>query len=254
MEEILLQKKFEEIVVTNRNQKISAYYFEPELNEKHSAVILLTEIWGINENILDVANRIREQGYIVLVPDLLSETGIPERIDLQLFKDLKNPETKEEATKKAKELFSPIRVPEFEERTTEKLQACFEHLDSKENVEGIGVMGFSFGGHYSFVLAINQSKLKACVVFYGRNPGNLNDIEKINCPVLGFYPEHDSPVMENLPDIIKKMEEYKKDFTYIIYPMTKHSFFNDRNPKVYSKEATEDSWEKTLDFFKENLG
>jgi carboxymethylenebutenolidase len=245
----------EKITISTENQKFSTNYFEPESKGKgkHPAIILLTEIWGVNENILDVAERLKEQGYVVLLPDLLSETGIPSKLTIQLFKDLKNPETKEEAAKKAKELFSPIRNPEFEKETIEKLQVCFEYLESKENVGNIGVMGFSFGGHYSYVLAINQPSVKACVSFYGRNPTELEDIKKLNCPVLVFHGEYDEPALENFPDFAEKMKELKKDFQYFIYPKTKHSFFNDRNPKVYSKEATEDSWGKTIDFFGKNL-
>tara|TARA_B100000315_G_scaffold179838_1_gene168626 strand:+ start:362 stop:1105 length:744 start_codon:yes stop_codon:yes gene_type:complete len=245
----------EKIIVTNKNKEVPVYYFEPESKGKgkYPAVILLTEIWGVNENILDVAERLKEKDYVVLLPDLLSETGIPKKLNLQLFKDLKNPETREEAEKKAKILFAPIRNPEFEKETIEKLQSCFEYLDLKENVGDIGVMGFSFGGHYSYVLAINQQKIKACVSFYGRNPTELEEIKKLNCPVLVFHGEYDEPALEKFPDFAKKMKELGKDFQYFIYPKTKHSFFNDKNPKVYGKEATEDSWKKTIDFFGKHL-
>jgi|TARA_B100000315_G_C14575635_1_gene587749 carboxymethylenebutenolidase len=263
MQETIVKTK--KITISTENQKFSAHYFKPESEGKYSAIILLTEIWGINENILDVAERLKEQGYIVLLPDLLSETGIPKKLNLQLFKDLKNPETREEATKRAKELFAPIRNSEFEKETIKKLQTCLNYLESKENIGDVGVMGFSFGGYYSYLLAINppevkegfiireQLKIKACVSFYGRNPTELEDIKKLNCPVLVFHGEYDEPALKNFPEFAKIMEELGKDFQYFIYPKTKHSFFNDKNPKVYNKEATEDSRKKTIDFFGEHL-
>ncbi|MEX0932987.1 MAG: dienelactone hydrolase family protein [Candidatus Pacearchaeota archaeon] len=244
------------IIVESIREEVSAYYIEPEKEKANgNAIILIEEIWGINENIIDVANRLKDEGYIVLSPELLEETGITEKITLQHFRDVKASDENEkiEGQVKMRELLSPVRSPEFGKKTLEKLKACFNFLDKKENVKNIGVMGFCFGGGYSFILSINEPRIKACVSFYGKNPEPLSEIENLNCPVLAFYGMYDKPLIEKLPELVKEMEVHGKNFSNKIYAKSKHAFFNDKNPNTYNPEAAKDSWEATLEFFKKHL-
>jgi carboxymethylenebutenolidase len=38
-----------------------------------------------------------------------------------------------------------------------------------------------------------------------------------------------------------------------IYPGVDHAFFNDTRPEVYNREAAEDAWRRTLEFFSTHL-
>ena len=38
------------------------------------------------------------------------------------------------------------------------------------------------------------------------------------------------------------------------YPGTEHAFFNDDRPEVYAAEASDEAWNRTLEFFRANLG
>src|SRR5689334_433573 len=51
----------------------SAYYARPEGNGPFPGVIVIHEIFGLNENIKDIARRFARAGYAALAVDLFSE-------------------------------------------------------------------------------------------------------------------------------------------------------------------------------------
>jgi carboxymethylenebutenolidase len=231
----------------------SAYYTTPDIPDTYPALILIHEIWGLNDHIKDVANRLQKQGYAVLAPDLLSETGVSPKVNPQMLEDMKNPVTRDEAQKKWREETAPVNSPEFAEETIAKLRTCFEYLQKQEKVHGkIGVVGFCFGGTYSFALAAQEPQLKAAVPFYGHVP-EPEKLQQINCPILAFYGEKDTELVSKLPELNETMAAFHKKFLAIQYPDCGHAFFNDTNPNTYNKEAADDAWERTLAFLKENL-
>ncbi len=232
---------------------VSAYCAIPDSLGKQPALIVIHEIWGINAHIKDIVNRIQAQGFIALAPDLLSETGITEKISPKLLQEMHNPATKDEAQKKMREALAPMQMPEFAEKTRAKLQACFSYLKNEEHCNGnIGVIGFCFGGTYCFALASAQPQLKAAVPFYGHAP-EPEKIKSIHCPILAFYGEKDTNLVDHLPELTEEMAAYHKQFESVVYPDCGHAFFNDTNPNMYNKEAADDAWERTLAFLKDNL-
>ncbi len=236
------------------NGKINAYLAAPDDKAKHAAIILIHEIWGLNDHIKDIANRFMQQGYIVLAPDLLSKSGVTEKISQDLLAKMQNPATRDDAQKQMREATAPVHSPEFGAETVGKLQAVFSYLYNHPRSNGqIAIVGFCFGGTYSFALACTGVGLKAAVPFYGRPPEPLEKIKAMKCPVLAFYGEQDTKLMASLPQLKDAMAKYGKQFVDIVYPNTGHAFFNDTNPATYNKEAAVDSWHKTLTFLAQHL-
>jgi carboxymethylenebutenolidase len=221
----------------------------PDTEGKYPGLILIHEVWGLKDHIKDVANRFAAQGYAVLAPDLLSQTGIPAKVDQSILKEIRDPTTRDEAQKKLREATAPAQSPEFGEETVVKLQECLMYLKKQEYCTGkVGVLGFCFGGTYAFALTIAGVDLACAVAFYGQAPEPFERIEKINCPVLAFYGEEDERLMAQLPHLKGAMQKYGKSFEHHTYPNTGHAFFNDTNPVTYVKESAQDAWEKSLVF------
>ncbi|HSW88037.1 MAG TPA: dienelactone hydrolase family protein [Candidatus Saccharimonadales bacterium] len=232
---------------------VPAYYAEPEIGSKHPAIILIHEIWGLNNHIKDIANRFMQQGYAVLVPDLLADTNISEKVSAEVFEIFKNPEKRDEVQTKMREVFAPVHSPEFATETIAKLQACFTYLQQKETIgDNISVVGFCFGGTYAYALAAEQPQLKAAVPFYGHAPSS-EKIQMIACPVLAFYGGQDAELSSKLPELNETMALFHKKFQAVEYPDVAHAFFNDTNPDRYNKAAADDAWQRMLEFLKENM-
>jgi carboxymethylenebutenolidase len=59
------------------------------------------------------------------------------------------------------------------------------------------------GGGLAVQLAIHEPRLAACVVNYGPLPTNIEDIQKINTPVLGIFGSLDRGIS---PDKVRAFE------------------------------------------------
>jgi carboxymethylenebutenolidase len=236
----------------------SAYLAKPE-TQTRGAVIVIHEAWGLVDHIKSVADRVAEEGYVALAPNLLSETDIakiPANELQQIQEDLFNPDQKHrtEVQPKLRTIMSPMHSPEFGKDTIAKVKACFAYLDKMSEVRGkVAVMGFCFGGTYSFSLAIAEPTLKLSLPFYGGCDASVDELAQIGCPVRAFYGERDERLITQLPELKDKMKEAGVNFEAKIYPGTGHAFFNDSNPYAYNREAAEDAWGRVLGLLKEYL-
>jgi carboxymethylenebutenolidase len=231
-----------------------AYISRPDDSKPHPGIILIHEVWGLRDHVKDVADRFAAEGYAVLAPDLIAHTGIMEKMDPNLMKDIWDPEKRAEAQKKMRAAMTPIMVPEFGEQTVQRLEGCFGYLKSREYCNGkVGVLGFCFGGTYSYALAIAEPQLNCAVIFYGHAPQEMEKLEKVNCPVLVFNGEKDENLIKQLPEVKAAAEKYHKNFEFHQYPNAGHAFFNDTNQVTYNKEAAADAWKISLEFLSKYL-
>lgn len=238
--------------LTAEGQSFPAYLAEPTGDIK-GGIIVIHEVWALNDHTKSVADRFAAEGYVALAPDLLSETDIAEHAaELQL--DLFNPEKRNEAQPKLRALMAPLQAPGFAEKTLAKLAACFEHLYTKPKVDDkVAINGFCFGGSYSYNMAIKEARLKAAVPFYGHAPMDVDELKQISCPILAFYGEKDEGLINDLPQLKELMEQAGVDYTAQVYPDCGHAFFNDTNPYAYNEAAATDAWQKTLDFLSQHM-
>jgi carboxymethylenebutenolidase len=242
----------QEIFIPVGKTQMTTLFVHPQPKKKVPAIILLYEIWGINDNMRSIAERLAREGYAVIVPDLLGDTGVLEKISPSIFREMGDPKTKDEAQKKMREALAPMHQPEFAGNTLAKLDACYADLRKRFNISDIAIMGFCFGGTYSYAFASHEPRIKACIPFYGQPPKS-EDIPKITCPILAFYGERDATLVSNLPELLNHMKTHRKRFTHKVYLNTGHAFFNDTNPHMYNEEAAKDSWKILLQFLKNTL-
>tara|TARA_R110000868_G_scaffold132180_1_gene342764 strand:- start:52070 stop:52954 length:885 start_codon:yes stop_codon:yes gene_type:complete len=198
---------------------------------KLPGIIVVHENRGLNPYIEDVGRRAALAGFISLAPDALTPLGgYPGNDD-----DGRELQGKRDRNEMLEDFI-----------------AAFEHLKTHPECSGkVGVVGFCFGGWISNMMAVKVSDLGAAVPFYGGQP--TEDIEKINAPLLLHFGELDKRVNEGWPAYEEALKKYGKKFTAYIYPNANHGFHNDTTPR-YDREAAELAWERTIDFFKENLG
>jgi carboxymethylenebutenolidase len=225
------------------------YHTYPDDGAKHPGLIVIEEIWGVNEHMRSVADRFATEGFSVLSPELLPE-GLLEMLTPQIQKDLFDPEKRNEVQPKLRAAMQPIQQPEYATKTVAILKACVDYLLADEGVNGeVSVLGFCFGGSYSFHLASHDDRIKKAVPFYGHAPAE-EELKNIQCPILAFYGDQDTNLMESLPKVKEEMEKNGKDFEAVVYPSVGHAFFNDTNTRAYDAASADDAWKKTLSFLR----
>ncbi len=199
--------------------------------KKLPGIVVVHENRGLNPYIEDVGRRAALAGFISLAPDMLSPLGgYPGNDD-------------EGRTMQSKRDRNEM---------LEDFIAAFEHLKSHQECNGkIGVVGFCFGGWISNMMAVRLPDLKAAVPFYGGQPP-VDDVPKIKAPLLIHYAGLDTRVNEGWPAYENALKTNNKKYTAYTYPNVNHGFHNDSTPR-FDKPAAELAWQRTVDFFKENL-
>ncbi|MBX6342211.1 MAG: dienelactone hydrolase family protein [Thermomicrobiaceae bacterium] len=196
-------------------------------------VIVIQEWWGLDAHIRDVVERFAREGFLALAPDLYHGAVATEP---------------DEARKLAMTLDA--------NRAVAEIDAAAGYLRARPDAAGpkVGVVGFCMGGLLPLLTACRSDKVGAAVVFYGRNPDPITQVETLSCPLLGLYGEADQGIP---PAEVARLEQAlttaHKDFDIHIYPGAPHAFFNDTRPS-YRPEAAADAWRRTIAFFREHLG
>jgi carboxymethylenebutenolidase len=232
---------------------LTAYRADPP-GEVRGGIVVIQEIWGLADHITDVADRFAEEGYIAIAPDLLGHIGLTPEVGAELQQLMSADEaTRTAAQPRMRETLGGARSPEFAAWAVPALRAVVDLLVEQPEVDGsVGVVGFCFGGSYSFALALAEPRLRAAIAFYGDFP-ETGDPATIACPVLAFYGEEDHGITDGVPELEQRMADAGVDFTARLYHRVGHAFFNDTSPSRYNAEAAADAWQRSLDFLGRHL-
>ena len=232
---------------------LTAYRADPP-SEVRGGIVVIQEIWGLADHIKDVADRFAEQGYLAIAPDLLGHVGLTPDVGAELQQLMSADEaTRTAAQPRMREAMGGARSPEFAAWAVPALRAVVDLLLEQDEVDGsVGVVGFCFGGSYSFALALDEPRLRAAIAFYGSFP-ETGDPAAIACPVLAFYGEEDHGITDGVPELEQRLADAGVDFTARVYHRVGHAFFNDTSPSRYNAEAAGDAWQRSLDFLGRHL-
>jgi carboxymethylenebutenolidase len=222
------------VKIKKGNETIRAYVAYPERKTKAPAIIVIHEIFGLTDWEPTVADRLAKEGFVAILPDLLSS------------KHGQTPKNQDEGRKLVGEL-EP-------ERVTADLDATYAYVNSLPAVQKdhIGTIGFCWGGGQSFRYATSNPNLMAAVVAYGSAPDTAA-IKRIKAPVLGVYGENDERINANLPEVAAKMQSAGKTFSYEMYPGTGHGFLKPGR-QGYDTPQRERAWNRILEFYRARLG
>lgn len=233
---------------------VRAYRAEPD-GVPRGGVVLIHEIWGLVPHIRDIANRFAAEGYVVYAPDLLSDIGMTPEVGEEILEMMADPdeERRSAAQPRLRAALAPTRAPDFAHSAVQRLRTVVDALEAEPGVDGrIAVVGFCFGGSYSFALAAADGRVRAAVPFYGQAPDD-DAIALIGSPVLALYGQDDAPLIDALPGVRATMAAAGVDFTAVVYPDAPHAFFNDTNAQRYRPDAAAAAWTRTLEFLSDRL-
>lgn len=197
------------------------------------AVLVIHEIYGLNQNIREVSERLREAGYVALAVNLLS--GAPRALCMA-------------------RLLAAMARRSDESGPVRDLVTSLDWLRARPEVDSArtGVIGFCMGGTFALALACRDDELRAASVFYGQNPRPLSALRRA-CPIVGSYPGADRLTRGAGLRLRDELAAAGIPHDVKLYEGARHSFFNEYG-RAYDPAAAGDSWLRTLEFFAAHMG
>jgi carboxymethylenebutenolidase len=211
---------------TSRTQCIGAYLAQPGGKPK-GGIVVIQEIFGVNDHMRRVVDGFAEQGYTAIAPSFFDhiETGVELGYD-------------EDGFKKGQQLIKELGL----ERAVEDVGSAAEAIASAGR---IGTVGYCWGGTVALLAALRLGL--PSVSYYGaRNVPFLHEQPK--APVMFHFGEKDKNIT---PEMVQKHRELLPQMETFTYPAD-HGFNRDVGPQ-YDEASAKLALERTLGFFQRYL-
>lgn len=211
---------------TTRMQCISAYLAQPSGTPK-GGIVVIQEIFGVNDHIRRVVDGFAEAGYTAIAPSFFDhlETGVELGYN-------------EEGYKRGRELITELGL----DRAVEDVASAAESISSAGR---IGAVGYCWGGTVALLAALRLGM--PAVSYYGaRNLPFLG--EKPRAPVMFHFGEKDKSIP---PEMVQKHREMLPQMELFTYPAD-HAFNRDVGAQ-YDEASAKLAYQRTLAFFDKHL-
>ncbi len=224
------------------DRTVQSYVVYPEVKGKAPVVVMIHEIFGLSDWAKEMADEVAAEGYIVVMPDLLSGFG-PNGGGSSAFAN-------QEDTIKAVSGLDPDVV-------NADLDAAADYGKHLPSANGkLTVAGFCWGGGKSFLFATHRKDLSAAFVFYGPPPADLSGI---TAPVYGFYAGNDARITSTVPATTAAMKAAGKRYEPVIYDGAGHGFMRageDPSPTTTpaNRKAREEGFKRFIALLKQVNG
>ncbi len=206
-------------------------------------LLLLQEIYGVGEFILERAQLLAEAGYVVLCPDVF----------FRIERNVSLPHTDEglAAAFGYMERFAAL-DPAV---TSGDLQAGLARLRALPEVDGrpAGVMGYCLGGALAYEVAVAGDP-DCLVSYYGSGIAHRLDVaDQVRCPAIFHFGGRDPYIPVEEADQVRAAFAPRPDVEVHVQPDAGHAFENSFAAQFSDPEAAARSWPLTLDFLRRVL-
>ena len=223
------------VSLSHGDREFEAFVVYPEKSKNAKTVLVIHENRGLNDWARVFADKLAEKGYLVIAPDLISNTV--------------------EGKKRTGDFESPddARTAIYDldpDQVTEDLNAAYEYIKNDPASTGeVAVVGFCWGGSQTFRYATNNPEITSAHVFYGAAPEDATAIARIASPVYGYYGGNDNRVNSTIEKTENLMKKAGIKYEYEIYENAGHAFMrNGHGPDANepNKAAHDKAWQRLL--------
>ena len=221
-------------LTTQDGHTLSAYVAEPS-GAPIGALVLLQEIFGVNEYMRRVADDYAKEGFLVVAPALFDR--IKQGVEL---------------TYEGDDMKRAVGYRQKLDPKTALLDIAAAFGEAKHAERGVGVIGFCYGGFMSWLTATRGEELAVrpdcCVGYY---PGGVGSVatEEPSCPVLLHFGANDTHIG---PDQIEAVRSTHPEVEIFIYEGAEHGFSCYARAS-FNPEAAALAKQRTLAFLKTHL-
>ncbi|MDQ2859671.1 MAG: dienelactone hydrolase family protein [Pseudomonadota bacterium] len=228
----------ETTTISTPDGKFSAYVARPA-TAPAPAIVVIQEIFGVNEVMRDIADDLAEAGYLAICPDLFWR--IEPGIDITDQTDAE--------VKRAFALFAAFDV----DAGVRDIAGTVDGIRSDPWCSGrVGAVGLCLGGLLAFLTAV-RTDADACVAYYGVGiERHVGEADKLAKPLLLHMAAEDQFVPKAAQEAIVAALKDNPQIEIHRYPGRDHAFARQGGDHHHGADAAL-AWSRTLAFFSENL-
>ena len=210
--------------------KFSAYRADPQGKPK-GGVVVIQEIFGVNQHMREVCDGVAKDGYAALAPALFDraergvELGYTEG-DIARGRDLR-----------AKLAWEDV------------LKDVAASIKAVADAGKVGIVGYCWGGSVAWRAATQLGGLACAVGYYGGQITPFKD-ERPKVPVMLHFGETDASIPLTDVEAIKKAQP---KLPIYVYPGAGHGFSCDHRGSYHAASASL-ARTRTMQFFAQNVG
>ena len=198
------------ISATDGSGGFDAYMVEPK-RKPAGAVVLIQEIFGVNQSMRETAEQVADLGFLVLAPDLF-------------WRQQPNVDITDKSEAEWKQAFALMNGFD-QQKGVDDLKATVAAARALPGCNGkVGTMGYCLGGRLAFMMA-EQSDADVNVSYYGVGlDGLLGDLGRVSKPLLVHIADEDNffPA-EGRAKVVEATREHGLVHSYA-YPKADHAF------------------------------
>jgi carboxymethylenebutenolidase len=221
---------------------LPAYLARPATRPAPTGVIVVHELFGVNPDIRGVADDLAAAGYLSIAPEFYHRDAAPGR---WLERD--------DAGRQ--EGFGYLHQLGRDQALAD-VAGAMSWLRSEPGIERVAVVGFSAGGHLSYLAACRLPVSRAAVLYGGWLPGTdipmsqptptLDLTPGITGRILYLAGEDDALIdAGQRKQIAAALRTACVDHELVSYPGVGHAFFWPGTPP-FDKEARDDAWRRIV--------
>lgn len=211
------------------NEQTHNDYLAIPQSGKGAGVLVLHAWWGLNDFFRNFCDRLAQEGFVALAPDLFSGRVA---------------DTIEAAEQLNAQLDEAEEMPPL-------ILSAYEELRLHATGNALGTIGFSFGAYWARWIAQEKPEMiRAVTIFYSDGW----NVQQSNAAFLGHFAETD-PYMsaEEKMQLEASLTALNRPTTFFTYPGTGHWFMEYDRPGAYNPQAAQLAWERTVAFLHEQL-
>ena len=225
------------MIAAGGGDSVGAWVFYPERKTKAPVVLVVHEIFGLSTWVKAVGDQLAAQGFIAIVPDLLTGKRVPGGPD----------------SVNIDSAIVLIRTLKPEDVQRRLLSAANYGMHLPAALPRYGIVGFCWGGGVSFAHAASSPSVLASVVYYGVAPDS-SLIGKVHAPVLGLYGADDARVDATIPAADSVLRHLDRTYEHFLFTGAGHGFARDQLGRNGANlAAIQQAWPKTIAWFRKYL-
>jgi carboxymethylenebutenolidase len=240
--------------------RMDAFVTHPEEGGPFPAVLVLMDIWGLREELFDVARRIATVGYHCTVPNFWYRRG---KVRFEYRNDKGRMLSLSAISKEAQDEIRANMVQVTDRMAVADIGAVLKFLDVEPVKKGPkGTLGYCLGGRLSLAAAAEYPEaFRASASMHGTTlvsdaPDSPHKfVDKMRGEIYCGFAEHDPYTPPSTIDTLGKLFAGRGDVKYraIVHAGTEHGYaLPDRD--IFHKPSYDRDWEHIFPMFRRQLG